>query len=153
MAIPNLLRGERETFALDFPGHGGSTTRMFTYFVRDYAIAVGAFIESVVRRPVILYGHSLGAMVAALVGSRIPRLTTAMILEDPPFHTMGNRLEGSYHHRYFASLQDLVRRRSEESLMFKQLSAMMVTEPGSGAEVPLKTIRELRSLGRAPKFP
>ncbi len=105
---------------------------MFTYFVRDYAIAAGAFMESVIRRPVILYGHSLGAMVAALVGSRIPRLTIAMILEDPPFHTMGNRLEGSYHHRYFASLQDLVRRRSEESLMFKQLSAMTVTEPEFG---------------------
>ena len=59
---------------------------------------------------------------------------------------MGNRLEGSYHHRYFASVQELVRRRSEESLMFRQLSAMTVTEPASGAEVPLKTIRDLASI-------
>jgi pimeloyl-ACP methyl ester carboxylesterase len=40
----------------------------------------------------VLYGHSLGAMVAAAAAARWPERIAAVILEDPPFSTMGSRI-------------------------------------------------------------
>ena len=146
MTVPGILRSGWETYALDFPGHGSSNARLLNYYVRDYAAATAAFLESVISRPVILYGHSLGAMVAVLVAGQIPQLASALILEDPPFHTMGNRLEGTHHYQYFASLRELIRQRSQMSVLKAQLSAMKVADPASGSQVPLATLRDAASI-------
>ncbi|MEJ7606356.1 MAG: alpha/beta hydrolase [Bryobacteraceae bacterium] len=146
LSLPAVLHSYWETYALDFPGHGASTTRLGRYLARDYVEPVIEFLESEIGRPVILYGHSLGAMVAASVAGRIPQLVSAVILEDPPFHTMGEKLQGNTHHGYFTSLREVVRYRSDLPLLVKQLSAIFVTEPASGRRVPLGSVRDAASI-------
>src|SRR4029453_4113097 len=51
--------------ALDLRGHGLSDRRKGEDRVADYARDVVRLLEARWREPVILYGHSLGAMVAA----------------------------------------------------------------------------------------
>ena len=144
--VPNILRSGWGTYALDFPGHGSSKASLVNYYVREYSAVAGEFLESVISRPAVLYGHSLGAMVAVLVTGQIPQLATALILEDPPFHTMGNRLKGTHHYQYFASLRELIRPRSEMSELTRQLSAMNVADPASGSRVPLAALRDAASI-------
>jgi pimeloyl-ACP methyl ester carboxylesterase len=63
------------------------------------------FVAEQIARPTIIVGHSLGAMVAAGVASKIPELVTMVILEDPPFHTMGNRILGTAWQALFRGMQ------------------------------------------------
>lgn len=67
--------------AYDHRGHGESD-RGGGYFVRDYA-ADAVRVVGTLPRPV-LYGHSLGALVALLVAAVSPDSVGAIVLEDPP---------------------------------------------------------------------
>ncbi|MEJ7605237.1 MAG: alpha/beta fold hydrolase [Bryobacteraceae bacterium] len=58
-----LLSFQRQAQAIDFSGHGDAPRRRGAYKVTDYVSDVAPLLE----RPTILYGHSMGAMVAALV--------------------------------------------------------------------------------------
>jgi pimeloyl-ACP methyl ester carboxylesterase len=69
--------------ALDHRGHGRSD-RGSRYRVTDYANDVVGFVRQQAAMPVVLYGHSLGALVAAAVAAEMPRAVRAVILEDPP---------------------------------------------------------------------
>jgi pimeloyl-ACP methyl ester carboxylesterase len=78
------LRGRTHLFAPDLRGHGRSTWVPGQYRLFDYASDVEAFLEGVVREPVILLGHSLGGEVALIVASERPDLVRGVIDEDGP---------------------------------------------------------------------
>ena len=67
--------------AYDQRGHGESD-RGGGYLVRDYA-ADSALVVGALGAP-ILYGHSLGALVALLTAAACPDAVAAIVLEDPP---------------------------------------------------------------------
>jgi pimeloyl-ACP methyl ester carboxylesterase len=90
----SALAEEWTVIALDARGHGASP-RGDHYLVTDYVADVVRFVREEVADSVVLFGHSLGAMVAAAVAAELPDRVRGIILEDPPFHTMGNRLAGS----------------------------------------------------------
>lgn len=85
------LSGRYEVYALDQRGHGKSSLAK-SYHVVDYIEDAVNFVRQVIQRPTVIYGHSLGAMVAAGVASKLPELTVAAILEDPPFRAMGDKI-------------------------------------------------------------
>lgn len=88
--LPQL--GSRyEIFALDQRGHGRSGLGK-RYDVLDYIQDAVGFVNQVVERPTLIYGHSLGAMVAAGTAAQIPDLVAGIIMEDPPFRAMGERI-------------------------------------------------------------
>lgn len=80
--------------ALDQRGHGISP-RADHYLVTDYITDAVRFVRDEATEPLVLFGHSLGAMVAAAVAAELPDRVRGIILEDPPFHTMGNRIAGT----------------------------------------------------------
>ena len=90
--------------ALDHRGHGQSSRAKFGYLVRDYVHDAVAFVQQQVQGPVVLYGHSLGAMVAAGVAAELPQQVQGAILEDPPFETMGPQISQSALLSYFAGV-------------------------------------------------
>ena len=90
----------------DFRGHGESPRRG-PYGVVDYVKDALDFLDVVPHERVFVYGHSLGAMVAAAVAARRPKRVTGVVLEDPPFHTMGERIHDSPLGSYFAALRPL----------------------------------------------
>ena len=49
----------------------------------DYAADALAFVEAL-PSPATLYGHSLGALVAASVAAALPGRVAGVVLEDPP---------------------------------------------------------------------
>lgn len=78
-----------QTHSLDFRGHGQSQHSAGEYLVVDYVRDVVTLVEQHTSEPVVLYGHSLGAMVAAAVAAELPDAVRGVVLEDPPFQTMG----------------------------------------------------------------
>jgi pimeloyl-ACP methyl ester carboxylesterase len=96
-------------FLLDFRGHGDSThDAAGNYRVADYVEDGLSLLHEIVPKPAMLYGHSLGAMVAAAVASRAPEAVAGVILEDPPFESMGVRIHDSPLGSYFRQVQRVV---------------------------------------------
>ncbi len=94
----------REIFSVDQAGHGESA-RLDSYRVVDHLPGLISFLENEVARPAVLYGHSMGAMLAAAIAEARPELASGVVMEDPPFHTMGRRLPGSALGAYFEAIR------------------------------------------------
>jgi pimeloyl-ACP methyl ester carboxylesterase len=71
-------------YAPDLRGHGNSSKPESGYSLPDYAGDVIAFLEDVVREPVVLVGHSLGALITLAVAHLAPERLRALIANDPP---------------------------------------------------------------------
>ena len=70
--------------AIDHRGHGKSRRAPGAYLVPDYVADGVAVLEAVADTPALLYGHSLGALVAVGVAAARPDLVSGIVLEDPP---------------------------------------------------------------------
>jgi pimeloyl-ACP methyl ester carboxylesterase len=97
-----------QLIAVDFPGHGRSDRWPGRYRVADHVAATVAFLREHRGPAIRLYGHSLGAMVALGVAAELPERVRAAVLEDPPFDTMGARIEATHWYGYFAAIYRLV---------------------------------------------
>lgn len=86
-ALAKALRGDQwEVYALDLRGHGRSEgKRGFVGDFKNYVEDLKTFVELVVRRrgprrdPLILFGHSMGGLITALL---------AMEWREPPFQAV-----------------------------------------------------------------
>jgi len=96
--IPVLSQRHR-LMLVDARGHGTSD-RADSYFVTDYVSDAIALVRQL-DRPVAVYGHSLGAMVAAGVAAECGDQITAAVMEDPPLHAMGKRIGETHLLNYF----------------------------------------------------
>ncbi len=90
--------------ALDFRGHGSSGRANVAYRVIDYVRDAVAAIDAL-PAPVILYGHSLGALVSAAAAAERPERITAVILEDPPSAEFWARLGETQYHPVFQAMR------------------------------------------------
>lgn len=106
--IPALSANWR-VIALDQRGHGESP-RGKDYLVADYIMDAVRIVRDELATPLVIFGHSLGAMVAAAVAAELPPWVRGIVLEDPPFHTMGNRIAGSLWQSQFMGMQEVARR-------------------------------------------
>ena len=138
----NALNPEARVAALDFRGHGKSDPAPDAYLVRDYVEDAAKALEFVSNRRNIVYGHSLGAMVALATAAEEPGLVDALVLEDPPFSTMGERLPELPLHRYFAGVRDCLARSISVDSLFHNFSEMIVGEDGQGIPIRLKDQRD-----------
>jgi lipase len=107
VAEPNLL------------GHGGRAMVPGIGFTHDALVRdVRRVLEQAVAaagRPVVLYGHSLGASTAAGVAAQAPELVAALVLEDPPWQAPSSAdgagpadraaEQGNTHRAWLAGLQ------------------------------------------------
>jgi pimeloyl-ACP methyl ester carboxylesterase len=117
--------------ALDQRGHGTSP-RAGSYLVTDYVADVVRFVQEETADPVVLFGHSLGAMVAAAVAAKLPDRVRGIILEDPPFHTMGNRIAGSAWQAQFTGMREAARKRGSVEEITDALADIRLPASGGG---------------------
>jgi pimeloyl-ACP methyl ester carboxylesterase len=111
--------------ALDFRGHAASAHSSQTYRICDYLQDALAAIDA--EAPgVILYGHSLGALVAAAAAAARPQRVSAVVLEDPPSHAYWKSLADTIYYPTFQAMQRWAGR--------KDLSTRQLAE-NFGAEV------------------
>jgi pimeloyl-ACP methyl ester carboxylesterase len=141
--LPDLA-AHWKVIALDQRGHGTSP-RAGSYLVTDYIADVVRFMQEETADPVVLFGHSLGAMVAAVVAAELPDRVRGIILEDPPFHTMGNRIAGSAWQAQFTGMRVAARKRSSVEEITDALADIRLPASG-GAFKRLGDLRDRASL-------
>lgn len=127
--------------ALDLRGHGGSS-RADRYRTVDYIDDVVRFLREQIGEPAVLYGHSLGSMVAAGVAAQAPDAVQALILEDPPFHTMGDRIRQTRLHSYFQGIYDLVHARLGFAELLRRLPEIRMVDPQTNAVQRVGDVRD-----------
>jgi len=130
--------------ALDQRGHGGSP-RSESYLVTDYVADALRFVRDETVESVVIFGHSLGAMVAAVVAAELPYRVRAIILEDPPFHSMGNRIAGSAWQAQFTGMREAARKRGGVEEITDALADISLPASGGGFK-RLGDLRDRNSL-------
>jgi pimeloyl-ACP methyl ester carboxylesterase len=125
------LADDWTVIALDQRGHGVSP-RGDRYLVTDYVADTVRFVREETAGSVVLFGHSLGAMVAAAVAAELPDRVRGIILEDPPFHTMGNRIAGSVWQAQFTGMRDGARRGGSVEEITDALADIRLPASGGG---------------------
>jgi pimeloyl-ACP methyl ester carboxylesterase len=138
------LAAHWKVIALDQRGHGTSQ-RAGSYLVTDYVADVVRFMQEETADPVVLFGHSLGAMVAAAVAAELPDRVRGIILEDPPFHTMGNRIAGSTWQAQFTGMREAARKGGSVEEITDALADIRLPASG-GAFKRLGDLRDRASL-------
>jgi len=132
--------------AIDFRGHGRSDDVNDRYRVCDYAEDVMAYLETQFDRPVVLYGHSLGAMVAADVARRLGDRIAAVVLEDPPLHSMGEHIANTPFLSFFQAVQALAGDSRGVAVIARQLGNAMIHDPVQATRTRLGDLRDAASL-------
>lgn len=133
-----------QVHALDMRGHGASPAGS-NYCVVDYVPDVIRYLHDHLSSPAVLYGHSLGAMLAAAVAAQAPTLVAAIVMEDPPFHTMGERMRGTPLQDYFETIEPFAGSKETTGALARRLAELQVQGPG-GVRVPLGTLRDATAL-------
>lgn len=83
--LAHVLEKEYDIIMPDARGHGESSVPDYGYQYEDHANDVIGLINSLLLRPPVLLGHSMGGMIAAVVANRSPKLLRGLILADPTF--------------------------------------------------------------------
>lgn len=143
--LPSLI--ERwQVFAPDHRGHGKSDRRPAPYRVVDFAADARALIERHVPGPAVLLGHSLGALVAALVAAELPRQVRALILEEPPASTLAEGIRQSRFQLQFTNTVRLLATAPDVERLTRELADMEVQRPSDGAIVRFSELRDLAAI-------
>jgi len=87
------LEDDYDVLMPDLRGHGKSSVPLYSYRYEDHAADIAGFIEALGIAPVLLMGHSMGGLVAAVVASQFPALVRGLILADPTFISVQQRRE------------------------------------------------------------
>ncbi len=133
LPILNILSSRWQIFGLDFPGHGRSRARLGDYRVTSYSCIAAEWLQARFNEPVAIYGHSLGAMVAAEVAGQPRSPVAAAILEDPPFQTMGTRIASTPLLSYFKGLQAFVGEGdASQTDRLRAIHGLPITDPRTG---------------------
>jgi len=110
--------------------------------VRD----VATILREELAEPAVLYGHSLGAMVALGVAAAVPDRVLGVVLEDPPFDTMGSRIGQTPYDSQFREMQRIVRPGRPLDELWRDLRELPIRIPGRDEPVKLGTLRDAVSL-------
>lgn len=132
--------------ALDFRGHGRSARRTGEYLVSDYARDALTLVDKLMEGPAIVYGHSLGAMVAVAVAAAAPDRVAAIVLEDPPFDTLASHIKHTQYFALFSGFRELARKGHSVPNLSAALAELPVGIPGQPAPVKLGNLRDATSL-------
>jgi pimeloyl-ACP methyl ester carboxylesterase len=131
--------------APDLRGHGGSARMPGRYLIRDFLGDVTALLRQL-ERPAVIYGHSLGAMLAALVAADCPELVVAVVAEDPPAPGFLERLQETSYGPLFRAMQKLAGSTRDVSAIARQLGDVVVAHDGDGRPLRLRDIRDGASI-------
>ena len=82
--LASSLADRWHVLAPDLRGHGKSGRVPWRYCVQDYADDIAALLRDRARQPAILFGHSLGGIVALMVAAQHPGRVRAVIVGDSP---------------------------------------------------------------------
>lgn len=77
------LEMHSHVYALDFRGHGNSS-RPGSYTMKDYREDTHSFISSRIQKAPVIFGHSLGGMLAIMLAVHYPEWVRGIVIGDAP---------------------------------------------------------------------
>lgn len=131
LPIMPFLTQRWHVYALDFRGHGRSS-RTPPYRYRDHIEDTISFIEGCVGEPMVLFGSSMGGMVALMVAARRPDLVRAVVFGDSSIKTDRTRQVMIDYHSYWDGWRRLAGFRGPFGELVRLVSEMPVSVPGQG---------------------
>jgi pimeloyl-ACP methyl ester carboxylesterase len=131
--------------APDLRGHGGSARTPDHYLIRNFLADMKALLRQL-ERPTVIYGHSLGAMLAALVAAECPDQVVAVIAEDPPSPAFLERLLETPYGPLFRAMQKLAGSSQDVSAIARQLADVVLGNDEEGRPLRLRDIRDGASI-------
>jgi len=146
LPIWSSLADRWQLHAIDFQGHGKSGNADGKYRVCDYVRDAVAYVETNFDKPAVVYGHSLGAMVAAAVAAECGDRVVGVVLEDPPLHTMGAQIDQTPLLSFFEALKPLAGDQRALKAITKDLAEARLTDPKTSNSVRLGNLRDPVSL-------
>ncbi len=131
--------------APDLRGHGGSARRTGHYLIRDFLGDVKSLLRQL-ERPAVIYGHSLGAMLAALAAADCPDQVLAVIAEDPPSPGYLEKLLHTSYGPLFRAMQKLAGSSRDVGAIARQLGDVILAEGSAGRPVRFRDVRDAASI-------
>ena len=125
-------------FAPDLRGHGKSSHVARGYHGAQFSEDIARLLRERLSAPAVLFGHSLGGMLAMQVASDHPELVRALILGDNMI--VIRQLQHPMYTALFTGLRDLARRGGSVEQIANGIGKIVLPVPGTGDFV---TIREL----------
>lgn len=131
--------------ALDLRGHGRSD-RGTSYLVADYVRDVAALVRARFTEPGVIFGHSLGALVAAAVAALEPERVRAVILEDPPGEPFVVGIRESPSLALYEGMRELSGRDVPVAEAARRLGRIPFSPQPGAVMLPLSHFRDVTSL-------
>ncbi|MFA5868507.1 MAG: alpha/beta hydrolase [Candidatus Bathyarchaeia archaeon] len=131
LPIMPFLTMRWHVYALDFRGHGESS-RTPPYRYLDHINDTISFIKGNFKEPVVIFGSSMGGMVALMVAARRPDLVRAVVFGDSSIKTDRTRQVMIDFHSYWYGWRRLAGFKGPFSELVKLVSEMPVSVPGQG---------------------
>lgn len=113
-------------FAPDFRGHGKSGRIPGTYGISSYVRDVKCFMQQVIQKPTVIFGHSLGGRVALSLANELPAMVRGLIIADTPLSNK-NLADQSDFFKTFGDWRELVLSNRSLDEMVAALAALPVT--------------------------
>jgi pimeloyl-ACP methyl ester carboxylesterase len=132
--IPSLSQ-RWHIFAPDLRGHGLSSHVARGYHGFQYAADIVRFLRERVPLPAVLFGHSLGGMVAMWIAANEPQLVRALIVGDSLISIPN--FEHSMYPELFTGLRDLARKAGTVEELARGLARIELHVPGLDEPVPI----------------
>ena len=107
-------------YACDMRGHGKSD-RADAYRAVDFSTDTTAFIKNHIRAPVVLLGHSGGAIAPLGTAAQIPELIRALIVLDPPIYLREESIQSNYVYNIFAGMYSFLTHQRTSHDVFPEL--------------------------------
>ncbi len=138
LPLISALSTRWHVFAPDLRGHGESSHVARGYHGPEYAEDVVRLLRERVSTPAVLFGHSLGGMLAMWIASHRPELVRAVILGD-------NRIVmGKLHHPMYAALfsglRDLARKGGSVEQIAEGIGAIVLPAPSGNGSVTIRNL-------------
>lgn len=140
--LPELSE-KYHVFALDLRGHGRSSHTPGAYHLEDFTRDTYQFIAQQVQAPVVVYGHSLGALIGINLAAQQPQWVRALILGDPPLYHHDTLTQNTFWHSAFIELLEFIASHPDHKEMDAWLAQNM---PGMSAERRIERVRSLETL-------
>ena len=134
-SLGSVLAARWHVHAIDFRGHGRSDRTPGKYLVTDYVRDVVCVVRESIGKPSVIYGHSLGAMAAAGAAAELGPMARGVVLEDPPFDSLGRKIRSTQFHGLFAAMRDLTGSSDSVATLARKLGDVQLNPPDRSVPV------------------
>ncbi len=140
---------DRSLWAVDARGHGNSDRAKGSYLVKDHAQDALCVLERITqsgKNPVVLFGHSMGALQAMVAASLRPDFVRGVVLEDPPGPGFLANLETTPYWHLFVAMRQFAGCPLSTTEVAHQLAEVQLPGATGTSPIRLGDVRDMASL-------